>query len=83
MAAGVGHARACRATVGQALPNTTGRFETRDGFAILIGYGLETDWLKNVLAGGPTVPHKRGKAIRVSDPEVVSKEAAEPLATPK
>ncbi|BBZ32935.1 peptidase [Mycolicibacterium confluentis] len=30
-------------------------FGTRDGFVILIGYGPETDWLKNVLAGGPTV----------------------------
>ncbi|KMO67502.1 MAG: nitroreductase family deazaflavin-dependent oxidoreductase [Mycolicibacterium rufum] len=58
-------------------------FETRDGFAILIGYGLETDWLKNVLAGGPTVLHKRGKAIRLSDPEMVSKEAAEPLVSPR
>ncbi|KGI69585.1 nitroreductase family deazaflavin-dependent oxidoreductase [Mycolicibacterium rufum] len=58
-------------------------FETRDGFAVLIGYGLETDWLKNVLAGGPAVLHKRGTAIRLSNPQVVSKEAAEHLVMPK
>ncbi|ULP35824.1 nitroreductase family deazaflavin-dependent oxidoreductase [Mycolicibacterium rufum] len=44
-------------------------FETRDGFAILVGYELQTDWLKDVLAGGSTVLHKRGKAIRMSDSE--------------
>ncbi|UXA20929.1 nitroreductase family deazaflavin-dependent oxidoreductase [Mycobacterium sp. SMC-4] len=56
-------------------------FRTQDGFAILIGYGLETDWLKNVLAGGPTVLHKRGQAIALSNPEVMTKAEAEPLVT--
>ncbi len=83
MAPGVGHARACRARSGRHYRTPLLVFETRDGFAILIGYGLETDWLKNVLAGGPTVLHKRGKAIRLSDPEMVSKEAAEPLVSPR
>jgi deazaflavin-dependent oxidoreductase (nitroreductase family) len=57
-------------------------FKTRDGFAVLIGYGPETDWLKNVLAGGPTVLHKLGKAIALGKPRVVSKAEAAPLVTP-
>jgi deazaflavin-dependent oxidoreductase (nitroreductase family) len=56
-------------------------FTTRNGFAILIGYGLESDWLKNILAGGPAVLHKRGKAFALSNPEVVSKAEAERLVT--
>jgi deazaflavin-dependent oxidoreductase (nitroreductase family) len=51
-------------------------FETDDGYAILIGYGPQTDWLKNVLGGGPTVLHKRGRAVALADPRVVSKAEA-------
>ena len=57
-------------------------FKTRDGFVILIGYGLETDWVKNVLAGGPTVLHKRGAALALGSPRIVSKAEAAPLVTP-
>ena len=57
-------------------------FKTRDGFVILIGYGPETDWVKNVLAGGPTVLHKRGNALALGSPRIVSKAEAAPLVTP-
>lgn len=57
-------------------------FKTRDGFVILIGYGPETDWLKNVLAGGPTVLHKRGNALALGRPRIISKAEAAPLVTP-
>jgi deazaflavin-dependent oxidoreductase (nitroreductase family) len=57
-------------------------FNTRNGFVILIGYGPEADWLKNVFAGGPTVLHKRGKAIALANPQIVSKAEAAPLITP-
>lgn len=57
-------------------------FKTRDGFVILIGYGPETDWLKNVLAGGPTVLHKQGRALALGSPRIVSKAEAAPLVTP-
>lgn len=30
-------------------------FPTPDGFLVLIGYGLHSDWVKNVLAGGQGV----------------------------
>lgn len=57
-------------------------FKTQDGFAILIGYGLESDWLKNVLAGGPSVLHKRRKAVVLTNPRIVSKAEAATLVTP-
>src|SRR5690242_1609790 len=57
-------------------------FPTRDGFVILIGYGLASDWLKNVLAGGPTLLHKRGRAISLTEPHIVDKAEALPLVTP-
>jgi deazaflavin-dependent oxidoreductase (nitroreductase family) len=57
-------------------------FKTQDGFVILIGYGPQTDWLKNVLGGGPTVLHKRGKALALASPRIVSKAEAAPLVTP-
>lgn len=57
-------------------------FKTQDGFAILIGYGPETDWLKNVVAGGPLVLHKLGKTIALGNPQIVSKAEAAPLIAP-
>jgi len=56
-------------------------FPTGDGFVVLIGYGPETDWVKNVLAGGPTVLRKRGKDIALINPRLMSKAEAEPLVT--
>ncbi|MGE2731416.1 nitroreductase family deazaflavin-dependent oxidoreductase [Mycolicibacterium vaccae] len=57
-------------------------FGTDDGYAILIGYGPQTDWVKNVLAGGPTVLHKRGRAIALTDPRIVGKDEAATLVNP-
>ncbi|AYE96749.1 nitroreductase family deazaflavin-dependent oxidoreductase [Mycobacterium paragordonae] len=48
-------------------------FPIRDGFVVLIGYGPKSDWLKNVLAGGRAVLHKRGKSIALGNPRVLSK----------
>ncbi len=38
-------------------------FHTEDGFVVLVGYGPESDWLKNVFAGGPTALRKRGGTV--------------------
>ncbi len=44
---------------------------TDDGFVIALPYGLNTDWLKNVLAGrSATVVHE-GSTYEVDQPEVV------------
>lgn len=56
-------------------------FPTEDGFVVLIGYGPETDWVKNVFAGGPTVLHKHGKGIALANPRLMSKAEAAPLVT--
>ena len=58
-------------------------FPTHDGYALLIGYGLQTDWLKNVLAGGPAVLRKRGRAVELGNPQVVSKAEAAVLVVPR
>lgn len=58
-------------------------FETADGYAFLIGYGRETDWVKNVLAGGPAVLHRRGRAVTLVDPRVMSKAEAAALVVPR
>ncbi|EHI13756.1 nitroreductase family deazaflavin-dependent oxidoreductase [Mycolicibacterium thermoresistibile] len=57
-------------------------FPTRDGFVFLVGYGPESDWVKNVLAAGAAVLHKRGKAVALADPRLVSKAEAAQLITP-
>ncbi|MDX1890429.1 nitroreductase family deazaflavin-dependent oxidoreductase [Mycolicibacterium sp. 050158] len=58
-------------------------FKTHDGYAILVGYGPQTDWSKNVLAGGPTVLRKRGRALALANPRVVSKGEAAALVIPR
>lgn len=56
-------------------------FETADGFVVPIGYGLESHWVQNALAGGPLTVHKAGRMIPVADARIVSKADAEPLVT--
>lgn len=48
-------------------------FPTPDGFLVLIGYGLHSDWVKNVLAGGQAVLHRRGRSIALVNPRLVSR----------
>jgi deazaflavin-dependent oxidoreductase (nitroreductase family) len=56
-------------------------FDTDAGYVILIGYGLDSHWVQNVLAGGPAIIHKHGKTVPVANPRLVSKAEAEPLVT--
>ncbi|MGH3677483.1 MAG: nitroreductase family deazaflavin-dependent oxidoreductase [Mycobacterium sp.] len=58
-------------------------FDTDDGYVILIGYGLESHWVQNVLAGGPASIHKHGKTVAVAQPRLVSKAEAEALVNPR
>lgn len=58
-------------------------FDTRDGYVILIGYGVESNWVKNVMAGGPTSIRKHGKTVAVADPRLVSKAEGANLVTPR
>jgi len=56
-------------------------FETADGFVIPIGYGLESHWVQNALAGKPLVVHKAGRSVPVANARIVSKADAERLVT--
>ena len=56
-------------------------FDTDDGYVILVGYGTESHWVKNVLAGGPATIHKHGKTVQVGNPRMVSKAEGERLVT--
>src|SRR5687767_2331918 len=56
-------------------------FSTRDGVAILLTYGPDRDWLKNVTAAGGGTMRRYGKSFRVSDPQLMTKADAAPLVT--
>jgi deazaflavin-dependent oxidoreductase (nitroreductase family) len=56
-------------------------FDTSDGYVILIGYGPESHWVKNVLAGGPATVRKHGKTAPVVNPRLVTKAEGERLVT--
>jgi deazaflavin-dependent oxidoreductase (nitroreductase family) len=58
-------------------------FDTSDGYVILIGYGLESNWVKNVMAGGPATIRKHGKTVAVAEPRVISKAEGASLVTPR
>lgn len=47
-------------------------FRTSDGFAFIVGYGTQSDWVRNLLAaGGGHVVH-RGQRYEISAPRLVS-----------
>jgi deazaflavin-dependent oxidoreductase (nitroreductase family) len=53
-------------------------FSTDDGVAILLTYGPNRDWLKNVVSAGGARMKRYGKTFEVTDPRVMpSAEAAQ------
>ena len=51
-------------------------FTTDEGVAILLTYGPDRDWLKNITAADGGRLKQYGRTFAVSDPRVVSKHAA-------
>ncbi|MHC9291006.1 nitroreductase family deazaflavin-dependent oxidoreductase [Mycobacterium sp. LTG2003] len=51
-------------------------FGTDEGVAILLTYGPNRDWLKNITAAGEADMRRHGRTIRLADPRVVTKEEA-------
>lgn len=51
-------------------------FSTPDGVAILLTYGPNRDWLKNITAAGGGRLRRYGKTFAVTEPRVVSKAEA-------
>ncbi|MBN7548407.1 nitroreductase family deazaflavin-dependent oxidoreductase [Mycobacteroides abscessus subsp. abscessus] len=47
------------------------------GYVILVGYGLESNWIKNVRSAGTAVMHRHGRAVIVNNPQIVSKAQAQ------
>ncbi|SEH49293.1 deazaflavin-dependent oxidoreductase, nitroreductase family [Mycolicibacterium rutilum] len=56
-------------------------FPTRDGFAVLLTYGPDRDWLKNISADGGGRITRYGRTFSVRDPRVVPKAQAASLLT--
>jgi deazaflavin-dependent oxidoreductase (nitroreductase family) len=48
----------------------------KPGVAILLTYGPDRDWLKNLTAAGGGRMRRNGKSYGIADPKVVSKEEA-------
>ncbi len=49
-------------------------FHTDDGYIIALTYGLESDWVKNVLAAGSCEMRTKGRRVLLSDPRIETDE---------
>ncbi|WP_099024284.1 nitroreductase family deazaflavin-dependent oxidoreductase [Mycolicibacterium palauense] len=56
-------------------------FSTDEGVAILLTYGPDRDWLKNITAAGGGRMKRGGRTFAVSDPRMVTKAEAAPHVT--
>jgi deazaflavin-dependent oxidoreductase (nitroreductase family) len=56
-------------------------FGTDEGIAVLLTYGPDRDWLKNVVAAGSAKVRRHGKTFVVADARVMSKADAAPSVT--
>jgi deazaflavin-dependent oxidoreductase (nitroreductase family) len=56
-------------------------FSTDNGVAILLSYGPNRDWLKNIVAAGGGRIERYGKIFDVRDPQVMPKAQAAPAVT--
>jgi deazaflavin-dependent oxidoreductase (nitroreductase family) len=56
-------------------------FSTDDGVAILLTYGPDRDWLKNITAAGGATLRRHGKTFAVTNPRVMSRDEAAPHVT--
>ena len=70
-------------TSGKAYRTPLSVFGTSDGVAIMLTYGPNRDWLKNITASGDARITRYGRTARFTDPRVVSKrEAAQAVTGP-
>jgi deazaflavin-dependent oxidoreductase (nitroreductase family) len=53
----------------------------KPGVAILLPYGPDRDWLKNLVAAGGGRMRRNGKSFGIADPRVVTKAEAAPQVT--
>lgn len=62
-------------------PAAVGRLGADDGVAILLTYGPNRDWLKNIVSAGGGQMRRYGKTLALTDPRVMPKAEAAPLVT--
>jgi len=65
-------------TTGRSYATPVVPFPTEDGFVIVLPYGPDTDWVRNVVASGSATIVHDGNAFRVDRPELVPASAATP-----
>ncbi|QZY46967.1 nitroreductase family deazaflavin-dependent oxidoreductase [Mycolicibacterium austroafricanum] len=56
-------------------------FSTTDGVAVLLTYGPDRDWLKNIVAAGGGTMRRYGRTFPVVNPRVMTKAEAAPSVT--
>jgi deazaflavin-dependent oxidoreductase (nitroreductase family) len=63
-------------TSGKAYRTPLNVFPTDDGVAVLLTYGPDRDWLKNITAADSAKLRHKGKTITLTSPRVMPKAAA-------
>lgn len=63
-------------TSGKAYRTPVTAFATTDGVAVLLPYGTDTDWVRNLSAAGGGQVRMLGHTFCVTDPRVVPKDEA-------
>lgn len=58
-------------------------FSTQDGVAVLLTYGPDRDWLKNITAAGGGRLRRYGRTFAVADPRLVSRAEAAAQVLPR
>jgi len=61
---------------GKPYPTPLSVFSTDDGVAILLTYGPNRDWLKNIMSAGGARMRRYGKTIELTDPRMVPRSQA-------
>jgi hypothetical protein len=74
--------RARRPALGNPLPHSGERVrptvDGKPGIAVLLTYGPDRDWLKNLTAAGGGKMRRNGRTFVITDPEVVTRDEAAP-----
>ncbi|MDT5010681.1 MAG: hypothetical protein QOH57_2298 [Mycobacterium sp.] len=68
---------------GKSFKTPVSMFRSDDGVAVLLAYGTDTDWVKNLLAAGGGQVTLSGNTFRVTNPQVLpTAEAAQSVKAP-
>ena len=67
---------------GKRYSTPVGAERVQDGFLIPLAYGMDADWLQNVMAAGRATLTTEGDTHDVTDPELIDAATAMPMLTP-